>query len=736
MNDLQLMSWEGEPDFAALSDKGRRKVRARIAAVERILKAKRGQIGTVEQNEGRGLGIGQSAMKNLVKQYRDSGGDWRSMIDWASEPHTDQQLPPAFLDFWRMLCEDNQRKSKPAHKELCRIYWRKETEYVSPKGWRMELWPGYDERPEPSALSRASLPRGWSYPNLMLHAPTKLELVLSREGPLAASALAPQVFTTRENLRPGQFYVFDDRWNDLKCIVPGRMTKPVRSIELSAGDVFSAKTVSWGLIPLIEDDNGKREQITGDYMRMILVDLLCGKGFHRDGVTLMVEHGTAAISSELELLLCVLSGGEVREGKIVRPGLIRVDRSGITGGVSFCGGYPTLGKGNFRFKAGWESMHNLKHNELANLPGQTGRNSRLEIVESLPAQEREATKLLLAATEARPDVAKILLSGTGFLDSTQLLWAFQRVLKQIEGYTDHELQGWERAGLVTTEYRLAPDAPWQPMARLQTYGDVQRAAIVAQIESEPWSTRTRKLSRQEAWASGQRELVKLPLHVAPQILGTKLSTIRPVNERGEFCFADADLGIGSDEVIFRAILTTPEGHEMRLPRGEYRTWLNYLNPSQLLVADLRGCYLGSCEMQDRIDRRDTEAFKREAGEAAHVQATALAPLYRRAVKRNADITRQRKDNAAAAEYDQHGSGNIPVTEDQKAVAAYVASRTEPDEPARDENPSTSVRAVPTTQDFYLNENHNLSSHHVASRCFRTRSPRPQRRRLTLDIRTP
>jgi hypothetical protein len=91
----------------------------------------------------------------------------------------------------------------------------------------------------------------------------------------------------------------------------------------------------------------------------------------------MVEHGTAAIPPALELILCVLSGGEVRDGKIVRAGLIRVLRSGIQGGTAFAGGFPTLGKGNFRFKAGWESMHNLKHNGLANLPGQTRQRLKL-----------------------------------------------------------------------------------------------------------------------------------------------------------------------------------------------------------------------------------------------------------------------------------------------------------------------------------------------------------------------
>jgi hypothetical protein len=688
-HDLAAMSWESSPEFSALSDEGRRKVRTRCIAVERILKAK--PRGHAVAREAATLGLCGSAMRRLVTLYTRSGGDWRSQVDHRAEPNRECGLPSEFKAFVKDMCEKNQRGSRAAFRKLRSLYHSKAMTFQHSKdGEVIELWPGYvDERGfhyRPAPSPRTGLPRGWTHGNLYRHHPTKLERIQARLGEIAASEFAPMVFSTRRKIKPGQFYVFDDRWFDVESIIDS-MNKPVRTIELSAGDVAAALTVSWDLFPLEEDDDGKREQIQGRHMLLLLAHLLCVVGFHRDGVTLLVELGTAAISHELECLLCTLSGGtveerEVRDQKgrctiqrvITKPGLIRVDRSGTKGGKAFGGGYPTLGKGNFRFKAGWESHHALKHTEMADLPGQVGRDSRWKPVEELHGRRAEAMKLMLAATEARPEVAAAIREGTGLMPFRQLYWAFDQVLKRIGDYTDHDLEGWREAGLEVAEYRLKKeDDAWLPMSELEGYPEAQRAAIMAYIGATDWCTRSRKLSRKEAWLRGANELTRLPMHCVPLILGPELSKLRKVNDRN-FIQVD-DRQIGDDTMFFSSVARTPENVMKALdPRVEYRTWLNPLCAKTLFVADTEGRYIGTCKFE-RIDRGDDAAAQREFVRVAAEHAELMREPLARARRRNRQITADRKKHIELFKGGPATEAERQLEADRKARAA--AAQAEP-----------------------------------------------------------
>jgi hypothetical protein len=659
MNELALLSsWESEPWFAELTDENRVGVRERAAAIERILKAPRRVRGAAERCEAARLGMKPSSMRRWVTLFRKMGGNPQSLIDHRIEPHLDAILPEPFLEFCRSLFEENQRSSKAAWRKLRELYRSHATSYQWQKTSEViYLWPGYAVRPDPSPSSNDGMPRGWSYSNLTRpgNGLTKLEEVAARQGPGAAADLLEQVFTTRVGLKPGQYYVFDDRWVDVKSVMPPSVSKkPVRSVELSCGDIASGSSPAWGLLPMIDDDFGRQQRLKDRDMRMLLAKVICLVGFHRDGVTLMVEHGTAAISRELELKLCVMSGGEVRDGQIVRDGLIKVKRSGITGGKSFAGGFPTLGKGNFRFKAAWESMHNMKHNELADLPGQVGKNSRLETVETDHGMDAEARMILTAAAELRPEVAKGLV--TGYLPFSELFWANARAIERIENYTDHKLQGWVEAGNVIAEFRHGEHSDdWQPMDKLLTYSVSHRAAMEVFFHENPWSTRTRQLSRREAWLRGRHELVKLPLHCVPEILGTELAVVKEVADDLTFTFCKA----GEDDLIYRAIARRANGTRQQLvPGTAYRTWVNPYDTGILFVSTVLGGFIGTCDLRGRIERPDVDAFKRQAAEAGQVQAEVLAPFYARAVKRNRAITNQRRANAAAVE--RAAAGNAVI----------------------------------------------------------------------------
>jgi hypothetical protein len=285
---------------------------------------------------------------------------WRGLINHAKLSTTNKtHLAPEFVEWWKKLCLENQRKCCPAYRKFVQAFHAG------------EQIPGIG--PD---VSRCSLCRVvTAYDNLMRFAPSAYELQAARIGRGAAAQYRPKVITTRAGLKVGQRYVFDDLWHDFE-VVSIDSRQRCRLLQLHAHDIASACQFARGLKPRLRDEvSGKSVQLNQDEMLFLLSHVLSEYGHHPDGCVLMVEHGTAAISELIEKLLFDLTGGK-----------IRVDRSGIDGVASFAGQYPGRGKGNFRFKAGLESLGNLIHNETADLlqfPGQTGSNSRTNLPEEL-----------------------------------------------------------------------------------------------------------------------------------------------------------------------------------------------------------------------------------------------------------------------------------------------------------------------------------------------------------------
>ena len=66
-------------------------------------------------------------IRALFYGFRDGNGkyaarDWRILVNW-SRAGAATSLPPKFVEFWRMLCEQHQRVTTNAHRELLQI-WR------------------------------------------------------------------------------------------------------------------------------------------------------------------------------------------------------------------------------------------------------------------------------------------------------------------------------------------------------------------------------------------------------------------------------------------------------------------------------------------------------------------------------------------------------------------------------------------------------------------------------------
>ncbi|MDD5349255.1 MAG: hypothetical protein PHQ12_03495 [Chthoniobacteraceae bacterium] len=628
MPTLALIPEPDRAEFSKLPDPCRAEVFRWLRGMAQLESANR--VGAAIERFAASMGLSAKRCRTLRDYYRHTR-DWRVFINRSKYKPVSIKLPAAFIDFWRGLCERNQRKCAPAYRELIRE-------------WRAGLdIPGYAELPAPSV---GDIPAGWSYQNLCRHKPARGELDAARIGRTAFADSRPLVFTTRVGLRVGQYYLFDDMWHDHKVHIPGQR-QARRPLEFHALDLASADKFAWGLTAQMEDlETGKLEHLKEAQMRFLVASILAGTGYSPEGTILVVEHGTAAITAEMEGMLYDLSGG-----------LIRVDRSGIGGAAAFAGQYAGRSKGNFRFKAALESLGNLIHNEMAFLPGQVGRNSRVNPPEELHGREREHDALCRAMLALPPERAQLL--RLPFLDLETFRLIAAEIYRRINGRTEHDLEGWERCGYVTGEYRFSIDNPWLPVAQLLALPGPQQAAIHALIDAAPNLTRVRRMSPAEVFAAGSRDLVKFAPHQTALLLGPDLRVERSV-AGGLFEFEDKECGPD----IFRYVARV-DGEALK-DRERYATVLNPIDMT-LHVFNAKGGYIGQCERWGSISRADTEALQRQMGRAAKIEAEMLYPVARR----GAELTRRR---IADAKHNAQVLGGKPVTRQERNDASESRAR--------------------------------------------------------------
>jgi hypothetical protein len=544
-------------------------------------------------------------------------GDWRTLIDRAraGQDFIDRQeiaLPGEFVEFWRGLCERNQRKSRAAHRELLRI-WRSRHDTM---GQLLKSIPGYLEWP--AAEAGTGIPFGWSESNLYRCAPTRFELTAARIGRLAAADYRPKVFSTRFGLRVGQFYFFDDQEYDVKTNFPGN-SKAMRPLGLNSLDLFSACLFAYSFKPTIwnQEDQTKQKLREVD-MLWFTVHVLTSFGFRDDeiGTILGVEHGTAAISEQFEQRIFDATHG-----------CVRVNRSGITRQNSFDGLFEGSSRGNFRFKAALESIFGLVRNEMAMLPGQVGPD-RLRAPDDTAGRDRYNNSLIRAALAMPPERAALL--RLPFLDWGQFTGLCLDIYARINARTDHELEGWVKSGLVVNEWRVNDQQPWLPQATFLALPAPEQAVMRQLIESSPRLSRARKLSPQEVFQSGQGSLQKVKTFLLPVLLGPEFGTERRVHNG---LFEWDDQSISPDPIRFLA-----RSNNAQLPEGEkYLTYLNPFSPTELVLCNAKGGYVGSCQPWASPCHSDVERIHRQMGMARKIEAELLAPVARR----GADLSREK-----------------------------------------------------------------------------------------------
>jgi hypothetical protein len=549
--------------------------------------------------------------------------DWKCLVDramagpdWWNLDGTSRSLPEEFVEFWKRLCEENQRKCTPAHRELLKI-WRTRRDSL---GRTYTAIPGYSDWPEIGPCG--THPRGWSLENLMRRAPGDVERAAARIGKFEASRHSRQVLKTRVGLSVGQFILFDDKEYDVKVNFPGS-PRAMRPLGLTALDLFSACAFSYGFKPTLIGEDGAKKKLKEVDMLWFVTNVLLESGYNPEvGTQFVVEHGTAAIREDFAERIAACTENKVG-----------VQRSGITGDPAFAALYEGAAKGNPRFKAPLESFFNLATNEMAMLPGQVGKDRDHSPVE-LYGRDLENTRLIKAAQVLGPERAALLRMPFWNWQEFQLF--AMDVYRSINSRTDHALEGWVKAGLVRKEWRLgcnvtllpAAQANWLPIETFTELPCEQRHALAKIIES-----RTRLLSPWEVWTAGCQKLKKLPRALLPKLLGPEFSVIRTI--RGGYIEIQ-DQEVDSEPMHFNAFGGQCGSHPgARLNNGDqYRAYLNPFNPTYLILTNIKdNSFVAELPRQERSSWSDIKGIQRQIGAAQTEMNERLAALGLRHIER-------------------------------------------------------------------------------------------------------
>jgi len=499
-------------------------------------------------------------------------------------------LPQAFIAWWHGLCGLHQRQKAAA------VYRHLFIEHLQAGA----IIPGYNtdwrgiwaaEHPHREVPTRCPYsvggqhPRGWSYRNLDLLRPAKDVWAGAAQGAQAMRAMLPSIPHTRVGLPFASLFVIDDVWHDQKVTLG--LAQAERPLELAMMECLTGRYVSWGLTPVTRREDNSRVMLKESYVRYLLSDLLCRVGVNPAGITILAEHGTAALPGGLVAEV----NAEIRRLTGIED-FINVETSGVYGAPLVQGLFAERPRGNPRFKAMLESSWNLLHNEMAMLPGQVGlsRDHAPQDIYGRDAEAKALLPILKALAEECPREVEHYVGGyMGFYEFEKML---TKVKELIENRTDHHLEGWEQCGF-TRQIAVIGGVEVDIYAQMQDNpGAVEELNQLIKITRAPRFARP--LSPVAAWrrCAEDMQLLRFPASLAAVILGAACGKVIKVTDKGTLSIADAF--IGQRSTTFASIVQDASGRTVELARGEsYVCNLNPFDGRTLLVSDLAGRFVGT-----------------------------------------------------------------------------------------------------------------------------------------------
>jgi hypothetical protein len=559
-------------------------------------------------------GFSYGTIRRKFYEFKKEG--WTSLINGSktTRPTTANNLLPIFKDY----ALSNQRSSKEGWRRMMLEFAR--GEYFPDVGdWRMVWSEQKPESPVPTEFPHGWIPHGWKYENLMRKADlTDYDVTLRRKGRAAAREFLLPVLSTRVGTEVGEFYMFDDVWHDCSINAIGVNRKAQREIEFCCIDVLSGHKIAYGMQPRIYDpETGKRNNVAGGRMLELMAFVLCYRGYRPAGTKMIIEHGTASLPPEKQKLITEMTGGAVT-----------FTAGGIISAQMHKGLYPGQSRGNFKLKASLESQHGISHNVAAYLPGQLGKDPDSSPEENY-GLDLHNTHLLTCFEElmrTAPDRAKLL--AYDIQTDYEYRQAIDSLYHIVATRPDHNLEGFEKAGLVTTEFRVSESSgQWIPQERLKEFPEMERNAIRALMRSNPQVyTRSRKLSRLEAWERGESKLVKLTRYAMPLILGPELARPVTILPTGLFEFRNKDYG--PETFIYNGLeVVNYEGFKFSLKRDKaYIIHANPFNLDEVFVSDKEtGAVLGIAPRYGVPCKNDFESLTRQIGYQSKIEHQLMKP---------------------------------------------------------------------------------------------------------------
>jgi hypothetical protein len=540
------------------------------------------------------LGCPFPSLRRKYYNWRNSGGQWETLIDRRRA--VDHRITaagialsqsPRFAAYLVKLVGQFQRKNAPAFRELHRR-WRV----------REHIIPGYEEW-----QGWPKTPHGWSSRNLARIVKREARTAALRSIRVGTSSktnpFLPTVLTTRTKLWPGAVIQMDDQWHDNYLTVGiGTKARAVRALELGAQDVFSAHRFHWGCKPRLRRDNGTMQELGGADARLFVAGMFHRCGYSPQGTMLMVEHATMSLSEDIERVLYDATRG-----------MVRVERQPIEGKqAALCGYWNGTEGGNFRAKALLESTHNLIRNDMAALPMQTGSfSSGIAGPVTTDRQLAYINRVLKSVIEKAPHRAHLLKLPTWDFHSQFIPFLTDYYLFGLASRTDHDLEGWNQLGFITTEYTLAPGSgQYLTEGDFLALADAHREIIRAEADKHPdrW-LRRRKLSPLEVW-DRRPKFSPVSSAIICELIGRDLAR-EATARRGFIEFSDCE--ISGDPLVFTARYCSGPHRGMEIPHGEkVSLFANPFDDSTAMVVDAAGRFLGEIPLYQRVTPIDPTAF--------------------------------------------------------------------------------------------------------------------------------
>jgi hypothetical protein len=652
---------------AALSAEVRREVDLLAPLMTAVLNAGHGTKRAAQENAARqmtaaGFPMTRHAIRGLVPHFRREG--WRALIDERKIEHEDNALPAAFKEEVKRRFERHGRSMAKAHEDLMR-------------DWRAgKPLPGYAQQPK--ASPHHAHPRGWSLKNLERACKSSSwEKAAMRVGSARANARHGVThFTTRRDLHHLSHIMPDDVDHD-NFVYVGTKSQACRVSQLGMIDVFSGNYFVYGTHPQLKRWDAKQGKFVTDKlkeanMRFLLAHQLYEFGYSPLGTTYPVERATATIREDVARIL------HDRTKAIHGDALIKVDLGGWTGKKQVVEGmFLGDGGGNPRHKAPLESWHNLLHNCLGALPGQTGPDVERR-PEQLAGLLRDADQLMLIAKQLSPWAAQQLKFP--LLEYwTQFLPTLSETIKLINERRNHQLEGWYELGFLTDQYRFHRGSEeWLTQEQFLELPDATRAYLADAIKQDHALHRPRKLSPAEVFARRRGGVCRASTAMIAEILYIDLACERKA-KAGYFEFDDQE--ISPERLRYHSRVCTPDGRHEELTGDKYDVVVNPFQPQLLWIYSAKGAFLGTAPRAEKSSRLDQEQSKEALAFEQQRLRDIAAPLKRRhadmareetsRLKHNNDVVASGHATEAEARFARHEAA--PQIEDCTDDAAPVQS---------------------------------------------------------------